>query len=77
MTEHPHQQTADQLAREVDHLQRRGEQLDAHIDEAREKWEAHKRDPDAPGTPAVPKEPEEGEDSTDERQGPEAASAKA
>jgi hypothetical protein len=77
MSEHPHQQAVDHKLDEADRLEERGEEIDEHIDETRKDWEAKKRDDHVPGTPAVPKEPEKGEDSTDERQGPEAASAKA
>ena len=77
MSEHPHQQQADQKEREADRLEQRGEEIDEHIDETRKDWEAKKRDDHVPGTPIVPKEPQEGEDTTDERQGPESASAKA
>jgi hypothetical protein len=77
MSDDPHQVKADQREREADELEKRSEELDEDIAEAREDWEAKKRDDNQPGTPAVPKEPDADEDSTEERQGPEASSAKA
>jgi hypothetical protein len=77
MSEHPHQEQADKREREADALQQRSEELKSDIAEARDDWEAKKHDDNVPGTPIVPDEPDEGEGSTDERQGPESASAKA
>ena len=48
MTEHPHEQAADQHEREADRLEQRGEEIDEHIDETREDWEAKKRDDHVP-----------------------------
>jgi hypothetical protein len=77
MSEHPHQEAVDKKLAEADRLEERGEEIDEHIDETREDWEAKKHDKKVPGTPIVPAEPDEGEDTTEERQGPESASAKA
>ncbi len=77
MSEHPHEQTADEHEAEADRLEQRGEDIAENIADTREDWEAKKRDDKVPGTPIVPDEPDEGEDSTEERQGPESASAKA
>jgi hypothetical protein len=77
MSEYPHQEQADKREREADALEQRSDELKTDIAQARDDWEAKKRDDNVPGTPAVPDEPDKGEDSTDERQGPESASAKA
>jgi len=74
MSEHPHQEKADQREREADALEQRSEELKSDIAEARENWENKVRDESVPGTPPPPKD-EGGSD--EERQGPEAASAKA
>jgi hypothetical protein len=77
MSEQPHQEHAEALEQEAEDLERQSEQLKSDIKDARDDWEAKKRDDSVPGAQPVPDEPDEGEDSTDERQGPESASAKA
>jgi hypothetical protein len=75
-SEHPHQKNADRLEQEANYLEHKSDELAEDIEAAKDDWERKKADPGVPGTPIVPDEPDAGEETTDERQGPEAGSAK-
>jgi predicted nucleic acid-binding Zn-ribbon protein len=55
MTEHEKQ--ADKLEQEADELEDRSERLDEEISDAREDWEAKKRDDSVPGAVESEDEP--------------------